>query len=148
PHGPRARRSLVALRPWGRGRDAWTLLHEPDANMLPCSLIHNPRLPGRRMGVRITTGSQLNLDLCRSENPSVTPRELLALIREKEVRAVDLRFNDFPGLWQHFTIPATELTEAAFEDGLGFDGSSIRGWQAINESDMLVIPVPDTHFLH
>jgi glutamine synthetase len=77
----------------------------------------------------------------------VTPRELLALIREKEVRAVDLRFMDFPGLWQHFTIPVEALDEHVFEEGLGFDGSSIRGWQAINESDMLVVPVPETAFL-
>src|SRR5579859_6021781 len=70
--------------------------------------------------------------------PFVTPKEVLALIREKEVRAVDLRFMDFPGLWQHFTIPADALDENVFEEGLGFDGSSIRGWQAINESDMLV----------
>jgi glutamine synthetase len=77
----------------------------------------------------------------------VTPRESLALIREKEVRAVDLRFMDFPGLWQHFTIPAEALDESVFEEGLGIDGSSIRGWQAINESDMLVIPDPTTAFL-
>src|SRR5437016_13110073 len=77
----------------------------------------------------------------------VTPNEVLALIREKEVRAVDLRFMDFPGLWQHFTIPAEALEEAVFEEGLGFDGSSISGWQAINESDMLVMPVPETAFL-
>jgi len=77
----------------------------------------------------------------------VTPKEVLALIREKEVRAVDLRFMDFPGLWQHFTIPAEALEESVFEDGLGFDGSSIRGWQAINESDMLVLPVAETAFL-
>ena len=54
---------------------------------------------------------------------------------------------DFPGLWQHFSIPARELTEEVFEKGLGFDGSSIRGWQAINESDMLVKPVADTAFV-
>ncbi len=59
----------------------------------------------------------------------MTPREILALIREKEIRAVDLRFMDFPGLWQHFTIPADALDEQVFEDGLGFDGSNIRGWQ-------------------
>lgn len=76
-----------------------------------------------------------------------TPREVLALIREREVKAVDFRFMDFPGLWQHFTIPAGELDEATFEDGLGFDGSSIRGWQAINESDMLVLPQADTAFV-
>jgi len=51
---------------------------------------------------------------------------------------------DFPGLWQHFTIPVDKLTEDVFESGLGFDGSSIRGWQAINESDMLVVPQPET----
>ncbi len=75
------------------------------------------------------------------------PKEVLALIREKEVQAVDLRFMDFPGIWQHFTIPAEELDEKVFEEGLGFDGSSIRGWQAINESDMLVIPQAETAFL-
>jgi glutamine synthetase len=74
----------------------------------------------------------------------MTPREVLALCREKEVRAVDLRFMDFPGLWQHFTIPATKLEEITFEDGLGFDGSSIRGWQAVNESDMILVPQADT----
>src|SRR5512145_402151 len=74
----------------------------------------------------------------------VTPKEVLALCREKDVKAVDLRFMDFPGLWQHFTIPVDKLDEDTFEDGLGFDGSSIRGWQAINESDMLIVPQPDT----
>ncbi len=74
----------------------------------------------------------------------MTPKEVLALCREKDVKAVDLRFMDFPGLWQHFTIPANSLDEDVFEDGLGFDGSSIRGWQAINESDMLVVPQPET----
>src|SRR5687767_7940434 len=54
---------------------------------------------------------------------------------------------DFPGLWQHFTIPVNKLEEDVFSDGLGFDGSSIRGWQAINESDMLVIPQADTAFV-
>jgi glutamine synthetase len=74
----------------------------------------------------------------------VTPKEVLALCREKDVKAVDLRFMDFPGIWQHFTIPVDKLEEDVFEEGLGFDGSSIRGWQAINESDMLVIPQPET----
>lgn len=54
---------------------------------------------------------------------------------------------DFPGLWQHFTIPAGKLDEEIFEDGLGFDGSSIRGWQAINESDMILVPQPETAVL-
>ena len=77
----------------------------------------------------------------------MTPQQVLALMREKEVKAVDLRFMDFPGMSQHFTIPADALEESVFEEGLGFDGSSIRGWQAINESDMLVIPVPETAFI-
>ncbi len=77
----------------------------------------------------------------------MTPKEVLALCREKDVKAVDLRFMDFPGLWQHFTIPVTKLDEDVFEDGLGFDGSSIRGWQGIHESDMLVVPQPETAFL-
>ena len=77
----------------------------------------------------------------------MTPKEVLALCREKDVKAVDLRFMDFPGLWQHFTIPVGKLSEDTFEEGLGFDGSSIRGWQAINESDMLVVPQPETAFI-
>ncbi len=72
------------------------------------------------------------------------PKEVLALCREKEVKAIDLRFMDFPGIWQHFTIPVSKLTEETFKEGLGFDGSSIRGWQRINESVMLVIPEPAT----
>lgn len=77
----------------------------------------------------------------------MTPREVLAHMREKEVKAVDLRFMDFPGYWKHVTIPAEALDEHAFEDGIGFDGSSLRGWQKINEADMLVVPQPDTLFL-
>jgi len=77
----------------------------------------------------------------------VKPKEVLAYCREKNVKAVDLRFTDFFGTWQHFTIPVDKLTEAVFDEGLGFDGSSIRGWQAINESDMLVVPQPETAFL-
>ena len=75
------------------------------------------------------------------------PREVLAMCREKEVKAVDLRFADFFGAWQHFTIPVGKLEEDTFTDGLGFDGSSIRGWQSINESDMLLVPKPDTAFV-
>jgi len=77
----------------------------------------------------------------------VNPQEVLAVCREKGIKAVDFRFVDFPGLWQHFTIPVGRLSEEVFEEGLGFDGSSIRGWQSINESDMLVVPVADTAFV-
>ena len=75
------------------------------------------------------------------------PREVLALCREKEVKAVDLRFADFLGLWQHLTIPVGKLEEDVFEDGLGFDGSSLRGWQTVSESDMLLVPVPESAVL-
>ena len=78
---------------------------------------------------------------------AMTPQAVLAMCRERDIKAVDLRFMDFPGLWQHFTIPVGKLDEGVFEDGLGFDGSSIRGWQGIHESDMLVLPQPDTAFL-
>ncbi len=77
----------------------------------------------------------------------MTPKEILALCREKSVKAVDLRFMDFIGTWQHTTIPVRQLTEDTFTDGQGFDGSSIRGWQQINESDMLLVPDPTTAFL-
>ncbi len=71
---------------------------------------------------------------------SNSPREVIALCRQCEIQAVDLRFADFRGHQRHFTIPVEQLTEASFEDGFGFDGSSMQGWQAIHESDMLVVP--------
>ncbi|MEN8151153.1 MAG: glutamine synthetase beta-grasp domain-containing protein, partial [Planctomycetota bacterium] len=74
----------------------------------------------------------------------MTPSEVLALCREKDVRVVDLRFMDFPGLWQHFSVPLSMLSEDSFEDGFGFDGSSIRGWKNISESDMIMVPDPTT----
>ncbi|MEI8195667.1 MAG: type I glutamate--ammonia ligase [Phycisphaerae bacterium] len=73
-----------------------------------------------------------------------TVRDVLALIRQQKIEFIDLRFMDFPGLWQHCTYPVSELREDSFSHGFGFDGSSIRGWQALNESDMLLIPVPET----
>jgi glutamine synthetase len=76
-----------------------------------------------------------------------TPADVVKFIKEEKVEIVDLRFMDFPGMWQHFSVPPREIEEETFEEGLGFDGSSIRGWQAINESDMLVKPVPGTAFL-
>ena len=72
------------------------------------------------------------------------PSEVLAMAKEKGAKVVDLRFMDFPGVWQHFTVPLRELDESSFEEGFGFDGSSIRGWQPINASDMLVIPDAST----
>ena len=65
----------------------------------------------------------------------------------KDVKMVDMRFTDLPGTWQHFSIPAHELDEDLFEDGIGFDGSSIRGFREIHESDMLLIPEADSAFV-
>ncbi|HLK12616.1 MAG TPA: type I glutamate--ammonia ligase [Candidatus Binatia bacterium] len=73
-----------------------------------------------------------------------TPKDVLKLAKDHKVEAVDLKFLDLLGIWQHFTVPTSELEEAVFEEGLGFDGSSIRGWQPINASDMLVMPDPTT----
>jgi len=70
----------------------------------------------------------------------MTPKQVLEFAKENEAKVVDLRFMDFPGVWQHFTVPLSELEESSFEDGFGFDGSSIRGWQPIHASDMLVVP--------
>ncbi|MGI9113479.1 MAG: type I glutamate--ammonia ligase [Chthoniobacterales bacterium] len=69
------------------------------------------------------------------------------LIKDREVKLVDFKFTDLPGSWQHFTTTLTEYNEDIFSEGLGFDGSSIRGWKAINASDMLVIPDPATAWI-
>jgi glutamine synthetase len=76
-----------------------------------------------------------------------TPADVVALARKEEVEIVDLRFCDVPGLMQHFSMAPDEFTEEAFVDGYGFDGSSIRGFQEIQESDMLLLPDPTTAFL-
>jgi glutamine synthetase len=65
----------------------------------------------------------------------------------KNVKMVDIRFVDLPGTWQHFTIPVRRLNAELFEEGVPFDGSSIRGFQEIHESDMLLLPVPETAFI-
>ena len=77
----------------------------------------------------------------------MNPKEILELIKDKTIEFVDFRFIDFVSTWQHFTVPAAQVKESSFEDGFGFDGSSIRGWQVINESDMLVLPDPKTAVL-
>ena len=74
----------------------------------------------------------------------MTPAEVIKYAKERGVRMVDFKFVDLPGTWQHFTIPTYELTEEVFENGLGFDGSSIRGWKSIEDSDMIVVPDPKT----
>jgi hypothetical protein len=71
-----------------------------------------------------------------------TAAEVVQLTRDEGVEIVDIRFCDLPGLMQHFSVPTHELTEDVFTEGLGFDGSSIRGFQEIQESDMLLLPDP------
>jgi glutamine synthetase len=82
----------------------------------------------------------------RNPAPSEVGR-VLDLVRDRNIQVVDVKFCDLPGTWQHFSIPAAALDQSVFTDGLGFDGSSIRGFQAINESDMLLMPDPTTAFV-
>src|ERR1700730_17617696 len=73
--------------------------------------------------------------------------DVLKVIKNDKIEMVDLRFTDLPGLWQHFSVPPHALDGDSFAEGVGFDGSSIRGFQEIQESDMLVIPDSTTAFL-
>src|SRR5256714_2916510 len=82
------------------------------------------------------------MEVCSVEQR--TPSDVLGLVRDQGIEVIDFRFCDLPGLMQHFSVPAHELSEEAFEDGYGFDGSSIRGFQEIQESDMLLVPDPNT----
>ena len=83
----------------------------------------------------------------KSTSSRATPQAVLAMARQQGAQMVDFKFVDFPGTWQHFSIPASQLEADMFNDGLGFDGSSIRGWKSIQESDMLVMPDPGTAFM-
>jgi glutamine synthetase len=89
-------------------------------------------------------------DIEKRLNPQVqvpartSPKEVLGLAQVRRVQIVDLKFTDLPGTLQHYSVPVSELDEGSFVSGFGFDGSSIRGFQHIHESDMLLIPDPDT----
>jgi glutamine synthetase len=74
-------------------------------------------------------------------------RKLLHLAKDRSLEFIDLKFTDLPGTWQHFTVPISELSDDLFIEGIGFDGSSIRGFQPIHESDMVVKPDPKTGFI-
>ncbi|MFC2084781.1 type I glutamate--ammonia ligase [Bacteroidota bacterium] len=82
----------------------------------------------------------------KSKNGSPVER-VLKSVKNNNIKFIDFKFMDFPGQWQHFTVPASELDSKSFVDGFGFDGSSMRGWKSINESDMLIIPDPETVFI-
>ncbi|MGB9858698.1 MAG: type I glutamate--ammonia ligase [Moorellaceae bacterium] len=75
------------------------------------------------------------------------PEEFVAWAREKGIKMVDLKFIDLPGLWQHFSLPLSEVDEKSIVEGFGFDGSSIRGFKEIHESDMLLVPDLDSAFI-
>ncbi|MFW6279701.1 MAG: type I glutamate--ammonia ligase, partial [Planctomycetota bacterium] len=70
--------------------------------------------------------------------------DVMHIMEEEDVEVVDLRFMDLPGLWQHFSVPADMIDAEALESGFGIDGSSMRGWRSISESDMVIFPDPDT----
>src|SRR5947209_366331 len=74
----------------------------------------------------------------------MTPSDVLKYAEKNGAKLVDLKFIDLPGIWQHTTVTISQLQEQSFEDGFGLDGSSIRGWQPINASDMLIIPDAST----
>ena len=74
----------------------------------------------------------------------MSPQSVLSMAKEHKAKMVDFKFIDFVGIWHHFSVPLVELTEGSFEEGFGFDGSSLRGWMPINASDMLIKPDPTT----
>src|SRR5882762_9293789 len=76
-----------------------------------------------------------------------TAKSVIELARKQGAKMVDVKFVDTFGTWQHFSVPVGELTEEIFEEGFGFDGSSIRGWKSIEASDMLAMPDPNTAFI-
>src|SRR3979411_2892765 len=76
-----------------------------------------------------------------------TAEDLLKAIKDEKVQMIDLRFTDLPGAWQHFSVPPGAVNANTLDEGIGFEGSSIRGFQEIQESDMLVVPDPITAFV-
>jgi glutamine synthetase len=78
---------------------------------------------------------------------SLTPKDLMSEIKGMDIKMADIRFTDIPGTTQHFTIPIKFLEEDTFKEGLGFDGSSVRGFQEIQDSDIIVIPDASTAYI-
>src|SRR5512146_2056346 len=76
-----------------------------------------------------------------------TPADILKKIEDEGIELIDLKFIDMPGIWQHLTVHKSQIDESSFNEGVAFDGSSIRGWKAINESDMMMVPDPNTAWI-
>ncbi len=76
-----------------------------------------------------------------------TPKSVIEMAKKAGAKMVDIKFVDTFGTWQHFTMTINELSEETFAEGIGFDGSSIRGWKSIEASDMLAMPDPETAFI-
>src|SRR6266545_4683801 len=85
--------------------------------------------------------------MATNQTATKTPKSVIADARKQGAKMVDVKFVDTFGTWQHFSVPIAELTEEVFEEGFGFDGSSIRGWKSIEASDMLAMPDPASAFI-
>jgi glutamine synthetase len=95
----------------------------------------------------MTTGELATTKLTPPVEATRSPAALLAWARSQGVQEVDVKFTDIRGLWQHFSVPFVNFDEDIFSGGIGFDGSSIRGFQDIHESDMNLVPDPDSAFI-
>src|SRR3989441_2939018 len=93
------------------------------------------------------TSRPLEIEEGNGSASKATARSAMEMARKSGAKMVDIKFVDTFGTWQHFSCPINELTEEVFEEGLGFDGSSIRGWKSIEASDMLAMPDPATAFI-
>jgi glutamine synthetase len=88
--------------------------------------------------------SVLTIDKLLDDGAEAVPKDVFAMIAQHNIRMVDFKFTDLPGTWQHLGISMRQLDEDSFSEGLGYDGSSIRGFQEIHESDMILLPDPST----
>src|SRR6516162_214044 len=147
--------SVLASRPQQRPRDASDFRRlTTQAPKRSSEQVAQERLAGlaaparhhreRRSAVNALTPTERRMPMSYN---CKTPNDVIKVIKNDKIEMIDLRFTDLPGLWQHFSVPPRALDANSFSDGVGFDGSSIRGFQEIQESDMLVVPDPTTAFV-